>query len=88
MDGTNGRRNPFSVLATTSPKILVGAGGRQCVVIHNGTSGNIYLGTSGTVASLGMILGSGNIFHDLFSSDEWWVTTASGSGTVDGYSVI
>lgn len=88
MESTNGRRVHFSVLATTTPKLLVGAGSRQCVVIHNGSSGNVTIGPSGTLATIGMVLGTTLTFHDLFSSDEWWVVTPSSSGTVDGYMVI
>ena len=85
MEATNGRRVTFQQLATTTPKLLVGAGDRQCVFINNNTSVNINLGVSGTAN--GLILGAGLGHYDMFSSDEWWVTTASSSGTVSGYVV-
>lgn len=88
MQGTDGRRIPFSVLATTTPKLLYGVGSRQYLCIFNNTSANILIGSSGTVASLGTIIPTNTAFHDLFSSDEWWVVTQSGSGTVSGFSVI
>jgi hypothetical protein len=88
MEATTGRRSPFQVLATTTPKLVVGAGSRQAVVFVNNTSGDVYLGASGTLTSLGFILGTGLVFHDLFSSDEWWVQASSSSGTISGYTVI
>lgn len=88
MEPVNGRRIPFNVLATTTPKLLVGQGSRQCVVFVNGASVGVYLGASGTMASSGMLLGANGTFHDLFTSDEWWVQSASSSGTVSGYMVV
>lgn len=87
MEGTNGRRVHFSVLATTTPKLLVDKGSRQCVVFYNSAAVGVYLGYSGTGAN-GLSLGANSAFHDLFSSDEWWVTASSSSGTVSGYVVI
>lgn len=88
MEPTSGKRIPFQVLATTTPKLVVGAGSRQAVVFVNNTSVNIYLGASGTLTSLGLVLGAGLVFHDLFTSDEWWTQSASSSGTVSGYTVV
>jgi hypothetical protein len=89
MEGTNGRRVSFNVVAVTSPKLLVDAGTRQCVLIFNNTSGNIYLGGSGTVGNAGgLVLPTNTAFWDLFSSDAWWVATPSSSGTVSGFSVL
>jgi hypothetical protein len=87
MEATNGRRVPFSVLATTTPKLLYDVGSRQYLLIFNNTSGNIYLGASGTGAN-GLIIPPNTAFHDLFSSDAWWVSTPSSSGTVSGFAVI
>lgn len=88
MEGTNGRRISFSVLATTTPKLLYDNGSRQYLVIYNNTSGNILIGSSGTVASGGTIIPTNTAFHDLFSSEAWWVVAQSGSGTVSGFAVI
>lgn len=83
----NGHRSHFNLLATTTPKLLISTGSRQALTIVNGTSGDIYLGYSGTLTSVGIVLATKQAFHDLFSQDEWWVATSSGSGTVSGYSV-
>lgn len=88
MEATTGKRNHFQVLATTTPKLVVGAGSRQCVVIYNNSSGNMYIGLSGSLLTLGMVLPSNTPYTDMFSSDEWWAVTSSGSGTVSGYTVI
>jgi hypothetical protein len=87
MEATNGKRIPFSVLATTTPKLLYGVGSRQYLCIYNNTSGNIQIGSSGTMSN-GLIVPTNTAFHDLFSSDEWWVIASSGSGTVSGFAVI
>lgn len=87
MDGTNGRRQHFTVLATTTPKLLVGAGSRQAVTFVGGAV-DVYLGYSGSLPTNGVLLPAGNVFYDMFSSDEWWVATASSSGTITGYSTI
>lgn len=86
MEATNGKRIPFQVLATTTPKLLVQAGSRQAVVFVNNASVNMYLGASGSPVPL--VLGAGLVFHDLFTSDEWWAWSSSSSGTVSGYTVI
>lgn len=88
MEPAEGVRLHFSVVATTTPKLLVDAMSRHCVVICNNTSGNIRVGYSGTVSTLGTLIPTAQVFHDLFSSDEWWVVTESGTGTVSGYAVI
>lgn len=88
MESVNGRRVHFNLLATTTPKLLIPEGNRQAAVIVNGTAGNIYLGYSGTLTSVGIVLATNGAFHDLFSSDEWWVATSTSSGTVSGYTVI
>lgn len=88
MDGTNGRRIPFSVLATTTPKLLVDAGSRQALLIYNNTAGNILVGATGTVGTLGTVIPTNTAFWDLFSSDAWWVVTSSSSGTVSGFMVV
>jgi hypothetical protein len=85
MEGTNGKRIHFSVLATTTPKLLIGGGSRQAVTFTSTV--DVYLGYSGTSSS-GMLLGAGKTSYDLFSSDEWWATTPSSSGTVSGFIVI
>lgn len=87
MNGTNGRRQHFTVLATTIPKLLIGAGSRQAVTFVGGAV-DAYLGYSGSLSSNGVLLPAGSVFYDLFSSDEWWVATASNSGTVTGYITV
>lgn len=88
MEPNNGQRIHFNVLATTTPKLLLPAGSRQAATFVNNTGGDIYLGYSGSLTSVGIVLASKGAFHDLFSADEWWVATSSGSGTVTGFSVI
>lgn len=88
MDAGIGKRIHFQVIATTTPKLLVESGTRQALVIVNAAAGDVYLGASGTLATQAMVLGTGLQHFDLFSSDEWWVKTASSSGTVSGYLVI
>lgn len=83
---TNGRRSEFQQIAVTVPKLLVGKGSRQCVLIYNNTSGNLYLGNSGT--STPLVLPTNTAHWDMFSSDEWWAWTPSSSGTVSGYVVF
>lgn len=88
MEPVNGRRVPFSILATTTPKLLVDAGSRQCVVVYNASGSDVRLGASGSLSSLGVLVPSNMQFHDLFTNDDWWVLTTSGSGTVSGYVVV
>jgi hypothetical protein len=88
MEGTSGKRVPFSILATTTPKLLLEAGSRQCAVFYTGATA-VYLGVTGTAPSSGwMLVPANTVFHDLFSSDAWWAATAAGSGTLSGYAVI
>lgn len=86
MEGTNGRRNHFTVIVTTTPKLVVGAGSRQAVTFVGGAV-DVYLGYSGTLPNTGVLLGANNTFHDLFSSDEWWAASSSSSGTLTGFVV-
>lgn len=86
MEGTTGRKSMFSVLATTTPKLLIDGGSRQCVVIYTGAS-SVYLGITGTNPATWMLVPANTVFHDMFSSDAWWCSTPSSSGTVSGYSV-
>lgn len=87
-EGVDGRRIHFSVLATTTPKLLVDKSGRQALVIYNAASVNVRIGLSGSLSSQGMLLGALLTHYDLFSNDEWWVLSESSSGTVCGYYVI
>lgn len=88
MFGTNGKRSHFSVIATTTPKLLYDSGSRQFLLIYNNTQGNILIGPSGTVANAGTIVPPDTAFYDNFSSDAWWVVTSAGSGTVSGFAVL
>lgn len=79
----DGRRLHFSVIATTTPKLLVDAGGRHAVVIS--TDAAIRIGATGSVATLGFAIPANTGFVDNYSTDAWWVVTPSGSGTVTGF---
>lgn len=82
----NGRRTHFSVTATTTPKLLVVEGVRHAVVFV--TNAAVRVGHSGTLATLGLNIPADQGFTDNYSSDEWWVSTVAGSGTVSGFVVV
>lgn len=81
----DGHRVHFSVIAITTPKLLVDAGGRHAVVFS--TDAAVRIGNTGTVATLGFVLPADTGFTDNYSTDAWWVVTPSGSGTVTGFIV-
>lgn len=82
----DGHRMHFSVVATTTPKLLVGSGGRHAIVFV--TDAAVRVGYSGTLSTLGMNIPANQGFTDNYSTDEWWVSTASSSGTVSGFVVV
>lgn len=82
----DGRRMHFNLIATTTPKLIVGAGVRHAVVILGDAS--IRIGHSGTVATQGLLIPANTGFTDNYSSDDWWVVTPSSSGTVTGFVVL
>lgn len=82
----DGRRIHFNVIATQTPKLLVGAGGRQALVLS--TNAAVIIGHSGSIATLGITIPANQGFVDNYSTDEWWVYAASSSGTVGGFIVV
>lgn len=80
-----GRRQHFRRIVGTTPVLLVGEGPKHAVVFV--TDADMIIGTSGSLASLGMDLPADQGFADNYSIDEWWAKTASGSGTVSGFVV-
>lgn len=83
-----GTRAHFNVLATTTPKLLVGAGGRHAFVLVNETAVTVRIGYSGSLASLGMGIPASQGFTDNYSRDEYWIKSDSSSGTISGFIVI
>lgn len=82
----DGHRNHFVVIATATPKLIVGAGNRNALVFT--TDAAIRVGmSSGTLSTEGMIVPANQGFTDNYSTDEWWVIASSGSGTVSGFTV-
>lgn len=81
----DGRRSHFNIIATATPKLLVGAGSRHAIVIT--TNAAVRIGHSGTVATLGLLIPADQGFTDNYTSDEWWVVAPSSSGTVTGFIV-
>jgi hypothetical protein len=81
----DGRRIHFNLIATSTPKLIVGAGARHAVVIA--TNADIRIGFSGTVASQGLLIPADNGFTDNYTADDWWVVAPTSSGTVTGFVV-
>lgn len=82
----DGKRMHFNIVATSTPKLLVGAGGRHAVVIT--TDAAIRIGHSGTVATLGLLIPANQGFTDNYTTDDWWVVAPTSSGTVTGFVVV
>lgn len=80
-----GRRQHFRQIAGTTPILVVGEGPKHAVVFISDV--DMVIGTSGSLASLGMYLPADTGFADNYSTDEWWAKTASGSGTISGFVV-
>lgn len=80
-----GTRIHFNVIATSTPKLLVGAGSRHAIVIT--TDAAVRIGYSGTVSS-GVLIPADQGFTDNYTADEWWVVAPSSSGTVTGFIVV
>lgn len=85
----DGRRVHFSIIATSTPKLIVGPGNRHALVFSNESSSvAMRIGHSGTVGTLGLYIPANQGFTDNYSSDEYWVVAASSSGTVSGFLVL
>jgi hypothetical protein len=82
-----GNRIHFRKIFTTTPVLLAPGAERNQIVFVNETASAVRVGLSGTVATLGMYLGSGVLFTDDYTRDEWWAVTSSGSGTISGFVV-
>lgn len=82
----DGRRIHFNIIATSTPKLLVGAGSRHAIVITTDVA--VRIGYSGTVASAGLLIPADQGFTDNYTADDYWVIAPSSSGTVTGFVVV
>ena len=82
----NGRRIPFAVIATSTPKLIVGEGGRWAFTMTTNIA--VRIGSSGTLSTLGTLIPADNGFTDSYTMDEYWVIAPTSSGTVTGFIVV
>lgn len=80
------RRIQFAVIATQTPKLIVGEGARWAFTMS--TDAAVRIGASGSIATMGMIIPANNGFTDNYSYAEYWVYAPTSSGTVTGFILI
>ncbi len=78
-----------AIAGTTTPVLLCPPATRLHALFFNEGPSPVRLGTpSGTVASQGILLPSGQYFYDYYSDDDWWMqAVGASSGTVTGFMV-